>query len=206
MKKVLLIISLITLCCISLYAQKSDYIIAKAGKEIIMKSDLEKQIIQMKNANVWSENDTPESVLNDMIDAKIILVKAREIGIKPDEQKIRTIVDKQMASVKAQFPDEAQFYNELRKAGLTQSDLKKYYEDMLTDQQLKDQLIQTQIRKKVQVSDAEVKKYFDENRDVILKDLKKYKISLILRNVKASEQTKKNALAKAKDIQQKIKT
>jgi len=204
MKKMTLII-LLSFFTTILFATKTDYIIAKAGKDIIMKSDLQKQIIQMKNAKVWASDTTAETVLNDMIEAKIILVKAREIGIKPDEQKIKNIVDKQLASVKSQFPDESMFFNELRKAGLTVSDLKKYYEDMLTDQQLKEQLIQTQIRKKVQVTDSEIKQYFEDNKETILNDLKKYKISLILRNVKASDKTKKMAFNKTLEIQQKIK-
>lgn len=204
MKNIILSLLLITLC-LSLFSVSDDYIVAKAGKDIILKSDIQKQIMQMKSSKYWTENDNVESVLNDMIDAKILIVKAKELGLQADDNKIKMIIDKQITSIKGQFPNEEAFFAELRKANLTLSDLKKYYEEMLTEQQLKDQLIQTQIKKKVQVSDLEIRKYYDENKSDILKDYKKYQISLILRNVKASQKTKDLALSKIKDIQSQIK-
>ncbi len=203
MKKYI-IIALLSLF-ISLFASSDDYIVAKAGKDIILKSDIQKQILQMKSSKYWTENDNVASVLEDMIDAKIIIVKAKELGLSVDDNKIKMIIDKQISSIKGQFPNEEAFYSELRKANLTLSDLKKYYEEMLTEQQLKDQLIQSQIKKKVQVSDLEIRKYYEDNKSDILKDYKKYQISLIMRNVKASQQTKDLALSKISDIQAQIK-
>lgn len=204
MKKYLLI-SVLLLIMLNLFSVQSDYIIAKAGKDIIMKSDLNKQILQMKNAQIWNETATARLVLEDMIEAKIIVVKARELGLKPDELKIKNIVEKQINSIKSQFPDEESFFAELRKANLTLSDLKKYYEDMLTDQQLKEQLISSQIKKKANVTEVDVKNYFEQNRDEILKDNKLYNISIILRNVKASQHTKDLAYQKIQDVKAKLK-
>lgn len=187
------------------YAQQSDYIIAKVGKDIILKSELQRQIFQLSNANMIDQNDTAETILEDMINSRILIQKAKELDINSDENKIRNIVESQIKSIKMQYPDEETFFNDLRKANLTLRELKQYYFEMIIDQQLRNELIQTQIRNKVTVTNSEIKHYFEENKDAIMSAHKLYNISLILRNVRVSDETKKQAYDTIKDIQKKLK-
>lgn len=187
------------------YAQQSDYIIAKVGKDIILKSELQRQIFQLSNANMIDQNDTAETILEDMINSRILIQKAKELDINSDENKIRNIVESQIKSIKMQYPDEETFFNDLRKANLTLGELKQYYFEMIIDQQLRNELIQTQIRNKVTVTNSEIKHYFEENKDAIMSAHKLYNISLILRNVRVSDETKKQAYDTIKDIQKKLK-
>lgn len=204
MKKITLIILLITIAIMA-YAQQSDYIIAKVGKDIILKSELQRQIFQLSNANMIDQNDTAETILEDMINSRILIQKAKELDINSDENKIRNIVESQIKSIKMQYPDEETFFNDLRKANLTLGELKQYYFEMIIDQQLRNELIQTQIRNKVTVTNSEIKHYFEENKDAIMSAHKLYNISLILRNVRVSDETKKQAYDTIKDIQKKLK-
>ncbi|MDD2649892.1 MAG: peptidylprolyl isomerase [Candidatus Cloacimonetes bacterium] len=204
MKKITLIILLITIAIMA-YAQQSDYIIAKVGKDIILKSELQRQIFQLSNANMIDQNDTAETILEDMINSRILIQKAKELDINSDENKIRNIVESQIKSIKMQYPDEETFFNDLRKANLTLRELKQYYFEMIIDQQLRNELIQTQIRNKVTVTNSEIKHYFEENKDAIMSAHKLYNISLILRNVRVSDETKKQAYDTIKDIQKKLK-
>jgi peptidyl-prolyl cis-trans isomerase SurA len=187
------------------YAQQSDYIIAKVGKDIILKSELQRQIFQLSNANMIDQNDTAETILEDMINSRILIQKAKELDINSDENKIRNIVESQIKSIKMQYPDEETFFNDLRKANLTLGELKQYYFEMIIDQQLRNELIQTQIRNKITVTNSEIKHYFEENKDAIMSAHKLYNISLILRNVRVSDETKKQAYDTIKDIQKKLK-
>ncbi|MCB5249871.1 MAG: peptidylprolyl isomerase [Candidatus Cloacimonadales bacterium] len=204
MKKITLIILLITIAIMA-YAQQSDYIIAKVGKDIILKSELQRQIFQLSNANMIDQNDTAETILEDMINSRILIQKAKELDINSDENKIRNIVESQIKSIKMQYPDEETFFNDLRKANLTLGELKQYYFEMIIDQQLRNELIQTQIRNKITVTNSEIKHYFEENKDAIMSAHKLYNISLILRNVRVSDETKKQAYDTIKDIQKKLK-
>lgn len=204
MKKLLISIIIIVSIC-SLFAQRSDYIIAKVAKDIIMKSDLQRQIFQMKNANMWNDEMTVADVLEDMIVGKIIIARAKEVGIKPDENKIRNIVDTQIKNIKANYPDEATFYSDLRQANMTESDLKQYYFDTINEQQLQNQLVQTHINKNIQVSDKEVESYYNEHKDEIINQYKVYKISLLLRNVSASKETIDNAFAEITKVKNRLK-
>ncbi|HPK40637.1 MAG TPA: peptidylprolyl isomerase, partial [Candidatus Cloacimonadota bacterium] len=204
MKKLFISIIIIVSIC-SLFAKKSDYIIAKVAKDIIMKSDLQRQIFQMKNANMWNDEMTVADVLEDMIVGKIILARAKEVGIKPDENKIRNIVDTQIKNIKAKYPDESTFYSDLRQANMTESDLKQYYFDTINEQQLQNQLVQTHINKNIQVSDKEVESYYSEHKDEIINQYKVYKISLLLRNVSASKETIDNAFAEITKVKNRLK-
>ncbi|MDP8201927.1 MAG: peptidylprolyl isomerase, partial [Candidatus Tenebribacter burtonii] len=65
MKKILLII--ITLLIVfSLSAEVVDKIIAKIGREIILKSDLEKRMQQLNASGINMDNITQFDILNDM--------------------------------------------------------------------------------------------------------------------------------------------
>ncbi len=204
MKK-LLIFLIIVCVAMSMFAKVNDKIIAKAGKEIILSSDLLKQINQMKSAKVLNDNYKVEDILNDMIDNKIIIQKAKELNLAVDDIRIKSTIDKQIATIKSQFPNEESFFSELRKANITLSELKKYYETMLTEQQLKDQVIQNYIRKKINISDSEVKAFYVTHKDSLFIHDTRYNTYLILRNAKVSPITKENALLKIKEIQKRLK-
>lgn len=204
MKK-LVIILLMSLMILSLNAKFSDKILAKAGKDIILSSDVVKQINQMKSAQMWRNDYTVEDVLNDMIDSKIIIQKAKELNLTVEEIKIKNIIEKQIDQIRSQFSNEETFYSELKKANITLSELKKYYENMLTEQQLKEQVINTYIKSKIKISDAEVKEFYDLHKDSLNTGEKKYDTYLILRNTKISDKTKKDAYQKILSVQELLK-
>jgi parvulin-like peptidyl-prolyl isomerase len=184
--------------------QVVDFIVAKVGREIILFSDLAKQINQMRGARMWHDDMTPELVLADMVENKLIVQKAREQNIRIDERRIKATAENQINHIRSQFPSVRDFHRELRASGLVLSDLRKYYEDMLTEQFLRERLIQTEIKNKINLTDSELFEYFTENLNEINIRPETYELAMILRIPSASVETQRAARAKINEIRNRI--
>jgi|AntAceMinimDraft_17_1070374.scaffolds.fasta_scaffold39601_2 peptidyl-prolyl cis-trans isomerase SurA len=203
MKKILLII--ITLLIVfSLSAEVVDKIIAKIGREIILKSDLEKRMQQLNASGINMDNITQFDILNDMIESKLVIQKAKEEEYEVDEQMIREMADNQIKQVASQFPSEIEFKKELKNAGLSVPDLKEYYIEMMTEEQLKSQIIQHNIKSKIHITEGEVEEYYKENLIDIPQRPEMYKVGMIVRFIKAGDDTKNKVLIEINKIRDEL--
>ena len=157
-RALLIIITLIILA--SLSAEVVDKIIAKVGREIILQSDMDKRMQQLNASGMAMDDITQFDILNDMIEAKLIVQKAKEEEYEIDEQMIKEMAEDQIKQVATQFPSETEFKKELRNAGLSVPELKDYYIEMMTEEQLKSQIIQYNIKNKIHITEGEVEEYY----------------------------------------------
>jgi peptidyl-prolyl cis-trans isomerase SurA len=190
MKRFTLIMFLGIVIICSLQAKVIDRIVAKVGNEIILESDLQKQMAQMKNAKMLTEDETEKDVLKEMIETRLVIQKAKELNYTIDDERVKTMVDKQMKAIQANFKTEEAFYSELRKTHLTKSELAAYFTDLYTEQMLKEKIIENQIKRKVKVSDSEVSDYFKEHKADFPMRPVMYEIGMIMRQVHVSKETK----------------
>jgi len=203
MKKTLLII-IILLVLASLSAEVADKIIAKVGREIILKSDLEKRMQQLNASGMAMGDITQFDILNDMIESKLIIQKAKEEEYEIDEQMIKEMAEKQIKQVASQFPSEIEFKKELRSAGLSVPDLKDYYIEMMTEEQLKTQIIRHNIQSKIHITEGEVEEYYKESMVDIPNRPEMYKVGMIVRFIEAGEDTKNKVLLEINKIRDKL--
>jgi len=186
---------IITLLVLSLYvlnvfaAERIDFIVAKVGRDVILFSDLMKQINQMRSARMWDENMTEMLVLTSMVENKLIVQKARELNIRIDERRIQSSADAQIEHIRASFASEEEFFRELRNAGLLLSDLRNYYIDQMTEQFLRDRLIQTEIRSRINITDADLLRFYNEEKYTFPLRDESFEIAMILRIPAPSEET-----------------
>ena len=82
MRKSAIILILLVLT-LSLSAELIDKIVAKVGTDIILLSDLQKEMVQMQSAGLLEENTDPRDVLDEMINQKLIIQKAKDLNIRP---------------------------------------------------------------------------------------------------------------------------
>jgi peptidyl-prolyl cis-trans isomerase SurA len=190
MKQKSLLLLLLLLLLGSLQAEVLDRIVAKIGNEVILYSDLQKQIAQMRNAKMLDENYSERDVLNEMVESRLIVQRAKELNFTVSEDRIRTLVEKQMRDVQANFKTEEAFYSELRKSGLTRSELVQYFTNIYTEQQLKDQIINSQIKRKVKVSDRDIRDYYDAHKADLPVRPEMFEIGMIMRQVHVSPETR----------------
>jgi len=203
MKKVsLIIITLIIL--ISLSAEIADAIIAKVGREIILQSDLNKRMQQIKASGMDTENINEFDILNDMIESKLIIQKAKEDNYEIDEQMIKEMAEDQIKQIASQFPNEIEFKKELKKAGLTVPELKDYYKEMMTEEQLRTQIIQNNIKNKINITEGEIEEYYKENESEIPSRPEMYQIGMIVKFIQPSDKTKEKVLIEINKIRDEL--
>jgi len=144
-----------------------DRVVALANKEVITWSDLYKLMEyeatdQVKTLNeeerlkIFKESEP--AFLEKLIDMRLQLQEARRLGLEVTPEEVRETIE----SVKKKYSLTDNALGEsLKKEGLTFEE----YEKRLSEQIIISKLVNQQIRKKVIVSEEEVKKYMDANRE-----------------------------------------
>lgn len=148
-------------------------IVARVGDVPIYKTTLENEMARygmtdstMKmyygedytsNAEVVAQyNDFKDNIINSLIEAEVLVFKAKdmkEIKVTEDE------VNEQLEATKAQFESEEAFNSALKQTGMTLEDLKENTEKSL----YVTKLIEYYAENKVEVTDEDVQKYYNEN-------------------------------------------
>ncbi|SFB14325.1 peptidylprolyl isomerase [Clostridium frigidicarnis] len=200
MKKIKNIVTIVAIASMSLFAvgcnmvQKTPEaiqktVVAKVGDEKITMADinkeLEPQINQLKeqygedylNSDEVKKQlaDAKKSVLNNLVTEKIFLKKADELKLTEDKDKIDEEVKKQFDEIKASFGDDDKFQEQLKLAGLTEEKFTEAIRKQVIGQRVNDYIF-----KDVSVSDEDVQKFYDENKETQFVDQPGAKISHIL--------------------------
>lgn len=93
-------------------------------------------------------------ILDELIIDKLISRKASTVEVKDAD------LEAEIGRIKGQFPDEETFKAEMSKAGETDSSFRESVKKMMQQQQW----METQIGDKAAVTDADIKKFYDENK------------------------------------------
>ena len=183
-----------------------DRVVALVNKEVITWSDLYKLMEyeatdQVKTLNeeermkIFKESES--AFLEKLIDMRLQLQEARRLGLEVTPEEVRETIE----SVKKKYSltDNA-LRESLKKEGLTFEE----YEKRLSEQIIISKLVNQQIRKKIIVSEEEVKKYMDANREN-LNDGEAFKIKQILFKGPKNDADKEVIEEKASLIIQRLK-
>jgi peptidyl-prolyl cis-trans isomerase SurA len=145
-----------------------DRIVAVAGPDIILGSELAQQMqltALQTNRRPKTEAEVIQfrkDVLEQMVSDKLLLQEARKdtsIHIRPEE--VEQAVSEQIQRVSARFDSNDQFLAALAQEELTLRDLQKKYHDELNDQLVKQRYIQKKLSA-VSVSRHEVEEFFSK--------------------------------------------
>jgi len=186
-------------------AEVLDKIVAKVGREIILKSELDEYLKYIRTTGTIPEDITDIDILNNMIESKLIIQKAKAENFEIDEYKIKEKVDEQIKKIISNYPDEASFKRELTQAGLTISDLKENYHRMVTESYYKEEILRNNIRGKVYITEVEIEEYYNDHKDEFPKRPEMFKIGMILKEIQPSTKTKAQALEDIRNVMDKIK-
>lgn len=192
--------ALIILALAGISAELVDKIVAKVGTDIILLSDLQKQLAQMQQAKALTPDTDPQDVLNEMVEQKLMLQKARDLNIKVDDNRIKSMAERYLKQIKSRYESDAAFIADLKKSKLTESDLLKYYIDMLTESALTEQLVERYISAKVKVSDPEKQKFYEATKDSLAIKPVSWKLGMILREIKPGKAASDEKLAQLQSI------
>jgi len=194
-----------------------DRIVAIVGDQPLTEFDVQERILQKQQQGFRLPTDSTafkqfeRDVVNEMIDEELLAQKASELKITVADNEVTSSVDRQLKNVRAQFPSEADFRNELAKAGLgSPEEYKRFLSEQLKRQQLLDRVMR-KLREDgkiipANVSEADVREAFEKNKAQMPPRLPSVTWRQIVINPKASDQAKAIAKAKAESILVQLKT
>lgn len=194
-----------------------DRIVAIVGDQPLTEFDVQERILQKQQQGLRLPTDSTafkqfeRDVVNEMIDEELLAQKAAELKITVADNEVTSSVDRQLKNVRAQFPSEADFRNELAKAGLgSPEEYKRFLSEQLRRQQLLDRVMR-KLREDgkiipANVSEADVREAFEKNKAQMPPRLPSVTWRQIVINPKASDQAKAIAKAKAESILVQLKT
>lgn len=183
-----------------------DRVVAVVNKEVITWSELYKAMefeaaTQVKSLSgeqrtkLFKENEA--SFLESLIDMRLQLQEARNIGISVTQNEITETID----NIQKKYSmTQADFTESLKKEGLSLEEYKK----RLSDQILINKVVTSQIRNKIVVSDAEVNRYMDANKETFTGS-ETYKLRQIFFKKSAENIDKKTIEEKATEIMKRLK-
>ncbi len=153
------------------HADILEQVLVKVNGDIITKTELEQRQIatlRQSNPNLRANDeaalrqalaDITPGVIVDAVDELLILQRGKELGYTLGNDQFNDIV----ANIKKEnkLEDEAQFQAALKQEGLTMADLRKQLEKTMIVQRVQ----QTEVGAKLQVTDAELKMYYEANKE-----------------------------------------
>ena len=98
LKRSLLIISILTLSCYFAQSQNSkliDQVAAVVGDKIIMQSDVENQVLQLKAQGI-KDNNMKCNVLNELINQKLLLIQAEKDSVQVSPNQVESSLERRL--------------------------------------------------------------------------------------------------------------
>lgn len=148
-----------------------EQVLVKVNGEIITKSDLEtRQIaaLRQQNPNLRPNNDeelqkalaqvTPMVIL-DAVDELLMVQRGKELGFTMSTDRFNSILENIKKENKIESDEQLQAA--LKQEGMTMADLRRQLEKTMLVQQVQ----QTEILQKLQVTDTELKVYYEAHKD-----------------------------------------
>jgi peptidyl-prolyl cis-trans isomerase SurA len=148
-----------------------EQVLVKVNGDIITKTELEQRqiaVLRQKNPNLRPNDEaalrkalaeiTPE-VIVDAVDEMLMMQRGKELGYTMSTEQFNGIVENIKKENKLE--DENQFQAALKQEGMTMTDLRKQLERTMIMQRVQ----QTEVMGKFQVTDAELKIYYDSHKD-----------------------------------------
>jgi len=96
-----------------------------------------------------------KKLVNDEIGRTLLLQRGKEIGVLATPE----MVENKLSAVKASFKSDSVFEHKLKNRGMT---LDQYQEELRTDLVM-DQVIKKEVESKIQISEQDLKKYYEKN-------------------------------------------
>lgn len=147
-----------------------DKIIAVVDDKIVLRSDVENKLRQELIGRRIDVRTVPQAELENMfnkvleneIQRNLLLVRAREDSIEIDDERVEESVREQIRYVKEQF-GAAAFAEELKKAGLTERQMRDNYREQIRNQYLEQRMYDMLVQQ-VSVSPRDVKEFQEKYR------------------------------------------
>lgn len=154
-------------------AEVVDRVAAVVGDQIVLLSEVEEEVYlaslrgEISLADESAVRERRRQVLDQLVESKILLEEARRQGLRVEREEVDRALEETIDDVRKRFPDEDAFLAQLREEGVTLDQLKNSQRGKLEEQLTVRQLVDRQVRGKVDVDEREIRAYWDEKRGEI---------------------------------------
>ena len=220
MRRSLFLASILALAATRAFAQQptqpaprvetADKIVAVVGDSIILKSDIDLEFLQMRQsgAPITDSVATFKRILERRI-GELVMIQAavRDTAIKVTPEQLSQEVQREMDARRRQFGTEEQFQAALAQAGMTQEELRNSITQEISGRVLLRNYVQKVGRdhKPPPVTDADIKRYFEENKAQFGIRPATVTFSQLVLAPKPSDTARAAARAKAEEVLKKIR-
>ena len=192
--KAIILAVLIFVTSLTLKAQNNgsviDKVIAVIGNNVILKSDLESQIVSMRAQGVLIDDNIRCELLEELLFQKLLLHQAEIDSVTVSDKEISSEIDRRMNYFIAQIGSEKKLEQYYKKSIL---EIKEEFRVIVKDQMVS-QRMQSKITASAEVTPKEVKTYYNNlNTDSIPTVESEVEYAQILFNAKQSFKEKKAA-------------
>ncbi len=184
-----------------------DRVVAIVNQEVVTWSELYRDMEADASPKVREMNDSDRlktlkagesSFLETVINFKLQIQEAKNLGIGVGDDEIRDAID----GIKKKYSmSDSTFNDSLKKEGFTLEEYKR----RLREQILVGKVVNSQVRGKILVTDAEVKKFIGENKAYAADSEEGYRISQIFFRKPKNDEEKRKTEDRAAEVLKKIK-
>lgn len=193
-----------------------DRVVAVVGDVPITQSDLQERVLAKRQEGAQLPTDSAGfhafllGVVNELVEEELLLQKAKDLKIEVPDADVNNTVDKQIKDIRSRFASDAEYKNELLKAGLgSPEEFRRFRADQVRRNELISRTVK-QLREdgkiiSANVTDAEVEDAYERNKA----SLPKREASVAWRQIiiapKPTEKAKAVARARADSILAELK-
>ncbi len=160
--KLVLFTSLLLLSANLLFAQDKgtilDEIIAVVGDEIVLQSDLNLRLTEMKAQGIEVSQDMESVVFEELLYQKLLINQAKVDSLEVSPEEVNQQLESKVEYFVSQFPSEAEFE---KFYGKTISQIKEDFRQDIKDQILT-QKMQAEITRNLRITPSDIQEFYDE--------------------------------------------
>jgi len=157
-----------------------DRVVAVVGDVPITQSDVQERVIAKRQEGTQLPSDSAGfhdfllGVVNELVEEELLLQKAKDLKIEVPDADVNNTVDKQVKDIRGRFASDAEYRNELRKAGLgTPEEFRRFRADQVRRSEMISRTVK-QLREDGKiiapnVTDAEVEDAYQRNKAALPK-------------------------------------
>lgn len=185
-------------------SQSGDHVAVVNGKKI-PKDTLDRKVNLIKNKYAGMGQDLEgqrlsklkENILNNLIEKELLYQESQKQGIEVDEAEI----DSQLDQIKNKFSNQQEFEKKIQAMDYTETLLKQQIRENLAIQKLIDE----KVAAKVEVTDKEIKSYYNSNKKEFSEPEKVQARHILIKSKPdASDDEKAEAKEKIEKVQKKL--
>ncbi|HEY6573204.1 MAG TPA: peptidylprolyl isomerase, partial [Candidatus Eisenbacteria bacterium] len=184
----------------------AERIAAIVNKNVILASEVDERFQQAAARFGVDPRDSVSvaklrrNILDQLVENQVVLAEAVRLGVTVTPVEVQAAVDREVGALRERLGGDAGFRRALEQERMTEADLRKRYEPDVREQLLISRVVSREVQSKTTVTDAEVRAFFDANRDSIGKRPEELKLAHILVAFEADSAQAKRARARADSV------